>query len=196
MAEDVTEIITKIIATDDFFKKAQYIDLLRKEKNVTLAEISRQLKLKPSYTAHIIRLLKLPYIIIDGYYAKLVSATHLFILSRLQDEKKMIEAYETVLAKSLSAQQTDDLIREMIYDIKPDANMLTRDEIKTYNKKFQEVFHDIELKIIQTRVRGKIVCEIKGGAKDTSLALRSILEKLTQDNSGVKRVIKNLFVLE
>ena len=66
MAEEVSDIIRRIITTDDFYKKAQYIAFLRSEKNLSLAEISRMIDIKPSYTAHIMRLLKLPEIIIDG----------------------------------------------------------------------------------------------------------------------------------
>lgn len=90
MSEEVHDIVNKILSTQDVYKKAQYIDFLRTEKKVPLAEISRLIKLKPSYTAHILRLVKLPYIVIDGYYSKLVSATHLFIISRLYTPDQMI----------------------------------------------------------------------------------------------------------
>lgn len=196
MAEEVNDIINKILSTKDVYKKAQYIDFLRTEKNITLAQISRLINLKPSYTAHIVRLIKLPEIIIDGYYSKLISATHLFIISRLYTPEQMIRAYEKVLAKSLPAHETEHFIREILYDIKVDSNMMTKKELSDFTEMFKDLHKGVNFKIIQTRLRGKIICEIKGGAKDTSLILRKLAQKLTQDNTGVKRVKKDLFVLE
>ena len=118
MPESIDLIIDKIKTEKDIFVKAKLIFSLRRDKNVKVMDIASKLGINSSYVCHINRLNKLPDIVVDGYYSKLVSISHLFLISRLQDKQKMVDIYEKILAQSLSVKDTEDAIREYLYNFK------------------------------------------------------------------------------
>jgi len=46
-------------------------------------------------------------------------------------------------------------------------------------KKFKEKFSRVDIKIIQTRVKGKIIIEIKGNLGKTTKTIKELIKKLT-----------------
>lgn len=188
--------VEAILKQKDHFHKARLIQTLRDENKLTIKELSQHLQMKPAYVCHYLRLLKLPSIVIDGYYSNMVSATHLYILARLKTEQDMIQAYEEVLAKNLTSQQTEEMVREKLYGIATSTERLSKDEIKDYTRQIEELYRGIELKVVQTRIKGKIICEVKGDTAKSTKLLKEIMDKLVSDNSGVKRVSRNVFILE
>ena len=89
MGEDINSLYLSFKEEKDLFKKVKSLTALRKEKNISLIEISKNVGLSPSYLSHMIRLNKLPELILDGYYSNLISVTHLYIISRLKNIKDM-----------------------------------------------------------------------------------------------------------
>jgi len=102
MNDQVNSIIEQIKKEEDIFTKAKLIKFLRKKKDIPLKDIARKLQLTSSYVCHILRLNNLPEIIVDGYYSKQITISHLFILSRVKDKNKLISIYEKVLTDSLT----------------------------------------------------------------------------------------------
>ncbi|OGK37596.1 hypothetical protein A3F03_00035 [Candidatus Roizmanbacteria bacterium RIFCSPHIGHO2_12_FULL_41_11] len=197
MSESSSVLIEKFKQEKDAFQKAKIIRDLRFQNKLTLDQLSKELQLQPSHISHYLRLLRLPHLVVDGYYGRLVSVTHLMILSRLKTKAAIIQAYETVLARGYSSLQTEELVREMLFGISTDGSpRLSRQEIRDFQRTFHELYPGITVKIIQTRVRGKLVCEIKAGTTISSKILRGMIDKLLADDSGIKRTKKNVFVLE
>lgn len=171
--------IEEINKETDIFAKAKKIDSLVHEKNFRIIDIAKALGKTSSYICHLLRLAKLPEIIVDGYYSKLVSISHLFILSRIKDKKKLFQVYEQLIAGNFTVQNTEELVRETLYEIHSVGNRLKKEEINQVIEEIKKNNPDLDIKIIQTRIKGKIILEIKGSLENTSTVLKKILEKLS-----------------
>jgi len=166
--------IEQIKNEPNVFIKAKLIELLKREKGWQLIDLSQKLNLKPSYICHLLRLNRLPEIVVDGYYNKIISKSHLFVLSRLPSEKDMIKVYELILEKNLNVLKTEDLVRQVVYQVKNEGEHLSFEEKEDLIKKIESLEDGVKAKLIQTRVKSKLIIEIKGNLKKTSKLLRKI----------------------
>ncbi|MBI3366493.1 hypothetical protein HY041_02600 [Candidatus Roizmanbacteria bacterium] len=178
MVEDSEKYIQQIQQESDIFSKAKLISFLVRDKNIRVIDLARSLSKTPSYICHLIRLASLPDMIVDGYYSNLISISHLFVISRIKDQKKLLEIYEQLLKHSYTVFQTEDLIREVLYSINNNGKRLAKDELEDLIQKIKEKNKDIQIKAIQTRIKGKMVVEVKGNLENTSQALRNLLKRL------------------
>lgn len=176
LSNSLDKYILDIKGETDIFTKAKLISHLNKGKQVRIIEIARKLGIKPSYVCHILRLTRLPEIIIDGYYSKLISLSHLFVISRLKDEKKLLPVYEQILSKNLTVQETEEIVREILYQIKTKGTRLTKEEIAQFINRLKG--QNINAKVIQTRIKGKIIFEVKGSLEQTTVFIRKIIKKI------------------
>ncbi len=171
----IDELLVKIQKEKDIFEKSKLIlEVVRKE-GVKISELSKKINLKPSYICHFIRLRKLPEIVVDGYYTKLISISHLFVIARLNDAAQMTKVYEQVLSEDLSVARTDDLVREMLHQIKNKGKYIPQDEIDEFKVGMGE---KAQVKLIQTRIKGKLLIEFKGNLETTSQELRNLMRKI------------------
>lgn len=177
MSEELEALLKRIQDEGDPFAKAKLINSIKRNKQVTLREVSTKLRIKPSYVSHILRLLKLPSLIIDGYYSQLATLSHLFILSRLPNEKVMISLYEKVLSDSLTSLQTEELVREILYGVRGDGIKLGKKEIEDFVTAMNA--EDKKVKIIQSRTKGKFILEIDGDVVKTTQELRKLMNSIT-----------------
>lgn len=178
MSEDISRLIEQIKTETDFFKRAYLLHTLKTQHKVRIKDISSSLEMKPSYICHILRLNKLPEIIKDGYYSQLVSVSHLFIVARLNSHADMLQVYEKVLEKGLTALETDELVREVLYSVYSGGEHIPPHELKGQIQRIKQKHADVHVKVTQTRVKGKIVIEVKGGLQDTTPVIRKIIQKL------------------
>lgn len=181
MTQEIDSVLTQIKTSQDYFKKAKLLLFLKKDKQLPVNEMARHLELKPSYVSHILRLNRLPELVKDGYYSKLISLSHLFIISRLKSSKQMIDVYEKILADTLTTQQTETTVREMLYQIKDQGEYITKGEVEEFSKTYNGS-DDTQTKIIQSRLRGKLIVEIKGNLEKTSQELRKIMNLLRKSS--------------
>jgi ParB family transcriptional regulator, chromosome partitioning protein len=181
MISDLSSLIKQIQQERDIFQKARLIDYLKNEGKLRIVDLSVKLKLKPSYICHLMRLKKIPDIIVDGYYSKSITSSHIYLISRLNDKQQMIELYEKILGENYSVIQTEEAVREYLYQIKSTGRYLSKDNIERLTKKIRERYSDLELKIIQTRIKGKIIMEVKGNLEKSSNELKKILIKLSNE---------------
>lgn len=169
------ELLDDLRTQQDVFNKSRLAQTLVVEKEISLKEIADAVGKHPSYISHLLRILKLPQLVVDGYYAGQISATHLMILSRLP-KPEIPAAYEEVLQHSMSVSQTEELVRTYKYDVSgstmPDVN---------WSKTAQKLQKSLEAKvtIYQSRVRGKIVIEKRGNTRETELFLAEMIERLS-----------------
>jgi len=177
------EIIELLKSEKDIIKKARLVEILRHENEMALLEIAKILSKHPTYVSHLIRLLRLPQLVVDGYYSEQITPTHLMLLSRLQTENQMIEAYEEILRKSLTVGQTELLIRQLKFDVATDDLRLNPKEIVKMSKILTD---DLEarVKILQSRVRTKIVIEKRGNTGKTSAFIKEVFQKLRPGEKG------------
>lgn len=176
MAEKDLTLLEKAKNEKDPIKLSKILFQLTKKEGEKLINIARLLNKKPAYLSHLIRLNKLPELIIDGYFAKLISLSHLFVISRLNDEQSMLNVYERVLASNLNVSQTDELIRGLKYQISSKGKYYSKKEIDRINEQLQK--NNIYLKLIQSRIKTKLIIEIRKNLYESEKILKKILEKL------------------
>lgn len=174
------EIIEKIKKEIDIFKKAKLIRYLLKEKKLKVYQLAEKLSITSAYLCHLNRLNNLPEIVIDGYYSKLITISHLFLISRVKDDDKIIKIYEKVLADNLTIRQTEELIREIVYEIKDKGNYLKAKEKQKIIEQIKNKYQKIEVKINQTRTKGSLFLEIKGNLETTSKVLKKLGQSLKE----------------
>ena len=180
MNENIDEIIQQIKDEKDVFSKAKLIRFLMREKNIKVKEIATKLNINSSYVSHYNRIYKLPDLVVDGYYSKLISISHLFVISRIKDPRKITEVYEKVLQKNLNILETEDLIREYLYEIKSDGTYLKEKVKNEIIANLSKKYHFLKIKIVQTKVKSKIIIEIPGNLEKTSKVIKEFLSDRTR----------------
>ena len=178
MTTEIENLIAGIKKETDVFSKAKLIAYLLKEKNFKIKDLAKELGFTSSYICHFLRLNKLPDIVIDGYYSKSINVSHLFVLSRINNQEKMFEAFEEIMKKNLTVLQAEELVREYLYGIKTKGSHLRQNVKEDIAKKFLEKYPEAKMKIVQTRIKGKIIIEIKGNFSKTSKAITDIISQL------------------
>ena len=184
MTASVDELISSFKKEEDCLKKAKYLAILHRDHQLTLKEIAKKIVFDQSYVSHYLRILKLPNLVIDGYYAKNISCAHLMILSRLDNEKDIIDSYRLILEKSLSTTQTETIIRNKKYHVSTSETRLDPDRIRQMKKKFEKNYPDTKIEILQSRIRGKITIEIKSDTKISSKQIERVFNKLIREDQG------------
>ncbi len=152
---------------------------LHKKEGVKINDLAKIINKKPSALAHLIRLTKLPEAIIDGFLSQTVSLSHLYVISRLDREEEMIEVYEKVLSKNLTVAETEALVREKKYQIRTEGKYIDKNYIEKIKRIFEK--EGFEVKIIQSRLRSRIIMTIKGNLRETSIKVKKILSALEKD---------------
>jgi len=185
------ELLSKLKLEDDIIRKARLIELLYRDKALSFKEISANIGRHPSYISHIIRLLKIPQLVVDGYYSGSVSATHLLIISRLQNEQQIIEAYEEILKNDLTAGQAEMLIRQLKFDVNSDDHLTSPKQLNLKAKKLQNQLEG-RVRILQSRVRAKIIIEHRGTTLETTEFIDKIVDALRNDDSAITEPISVL----
>lgn len=170
--------IEKIKKETNVFSKAKLIRYLLREKNIKVIDLAKKLSLTSSYICHLNRLNHISEIIVDGYYSNLVNISQLFLLSRIKNSKKMLEIYEKILSDDLTIRQTEELIREVIYEVKTKGSFLKPQDkaelIETVGMKYP----NLKINITQTRTKARINLEIKGSLDQTTKLTKEIIKKL------------------
>ena len=161
MEQDIAEYVEQIKRESDYFGKTKLINFLVHQKNIRVKDLAAALGMKPSYLCHIMRLSKLSEIIMDGYYSKLISMSHLFVISLLQSQTDIMDIYEIVLRDSLTVLQTEELVRKKLHGVSSEGEYIQEEKIQNLKSKLNERYN-AETKVTQTRRKTKILIEWKG----------------------------------
>ncbi len=179
MEDDVLRIVDQIKKEQDYFSKGKLISYLVKQKKVRVKDVATALGMKPSYVCHFMRLNKLPDVVMDGYYLKLIAISHLFVLSLLQSQEDMITLYEEVLRDSLTVQQTEELVRKKMYGISSEGEYVSEEDVKKATERVA-LLYQAKAKIVQTRIKTKIVIEWTGSRKERQQAVVQFLKHIAK----------------
>lgn len=177
MNDEVLKVIEQIQKEANFLVKARLIRQLRRDNQISVTQLGVLLKMKPAYICHIYRLNKLPDLVIDGYYSKLITVSHLFSIARLPTSDQMVNIYEKVLQENLSVLQTEELVREYKYHVKSRGSHIPKEELVSFIERMKMKYPELTTKIIQTRIKGKLIFEVKGSLKESTEILRRIMKK-------------------
>lgn len=181
MIQDISSLLNQIKEDKDIFQKSRLIEYILKEKNIRIVDLAGKIGYKSSYICHLLRLKKIPDVVVDGYYSKSISSSHVYILSRLNNKQQMIELYEKILSENYTVRQTEEAVRNYLYQVKSVGKYLNEEYVEKIVKKINEKYPEVKIKIVQTRIKGKVIFEIKGSLEESSKILKQVLEKLSQD---------------
>lgn len=179
MISDITPLLDQIKSEKDIFQKSRLVDYIIKEKKLRIVDLAVKIGYKPSYICHLLRLKKIPEVIIDGYYSKSISSSHIYILSRLNDIKQMINLYEKILGENYTVRQTEEAVRDYLYQIKSIGKYINKENLEKLTQNIKEKFPEIGIKIIQTRIKGKIILEVKGNLETSTKTIKHLFKKLS-----------------
>ncbi|OGK14714.1 hypothetical protein A3C98_03475 [Candidatus Roizmanbacteria bacterium RIFCSPHIGHO2_02_FULL_37_15] len=171
------KLIESIKNEKDIMNKVRLLTQLTKTREVKVKDIAQKLGVKSSYVCHLLRLNRLPEAIIDGYYSGNITLSHLFVISRLKDANQMIGAYEKVLADSLTVKSTEEVVRDILYGIKTEGDYISPQEKENFIQQITSLKKNLNLKIIQTRIKSKIILEIRGNLEKTSKEVRDLMKR-------------------
>ncbi|MBP6994120.1 hypothetical protein KBB12_02670 [Candidatus Woesebacteria bacterium] len=153
----------------DPLTQAQLVVQLLREHSIRNIDLAKELEIKPSYLSHLIRVMKLPEMVIDGYWSKQLTFTHLILISRLKKQEDILKLYEEILQKSLNVSATEKRIREILYLIDSTGKYTSKDRLNATKSRIESSLgNDANVSIIQTRIKAKIVIEVPGNLATTS----------------------------
>jgi hypothetical protein len=176
------DIFERLPQEKDLIEQARLISYLYKEQFYTIKELALHLKKHPSFVSHLMRIITLPELILDGYYSKTVSIAHLMSISRLRNETQMISAYKQILSQNLSSLETELLIRELKFGVSTGGKRLSKTDIDELKKRWEIIYKDAEIQIHQSQVKGKVVIEIIGNPEKTTEFIRQIIDVMSPPN--------------
>ena len=178
MNDELDNFIEQIKSETNAFNKAKLLLFLNRDKQIRINQLAKLLGFHPSYICHLMRLLSLPEIIVDGYYTKNVSLSHLFVISRFKDTMSMTTVYEKVLTENLTVIQTEELVRNVLYGVKTEGERLDTKTTTTLQEKIKKIDPAIEVSVIQTRIRSKVTLLVKGSLSKTTKILQKLAEEI------------------
>ncbi len=165
MEQDVLDYIDQIKRDTDYFGKSKLVNFLVHQKHIKIKDLAPALGLKPSYLCHIMRLAKLSEIVMDGYYSKLISMSHLFVISLLHSETDIMDIYEEVLSRGLTVLQTEDLVRKRLHGISPGGTYFGEEKLNKQKNILKKKFN-ADTKVVQTRIKTKLIIEWQGSRQE------------------------------
>ncbi len=169
--------INEIQSEKNPLNQARLILQLRELHLVSNVRLASLLGVKPSHLSHLVRILRLPEIVLDGYASKMLSLTHLIIMSRVSDPDKLVSLYEEILARNLTIAQTEHRVREILYQVDSLGQYLGTDKLRMYEERLISALGAGKVKIVQTRIKCSITIELKGNLDLTSQYLEDIASR-------------------
>lgn len=179
MTTTVDELIKTLKQEKNPIIQGKIIYQLTKKEGVLLKKISQLLNKKSSALSHLLRLNKLPEAIIDGYLSRMVSLSHLYVISRLDDEESMLEVYENVLTKDLSVAATEELVRQKKHQIISEGSYFDDKQLISLKKVLYQ--YNVDLKLIQSRVKTRVILTFKGNLKEANKFLKKFFQGLRKN---------------
>jgi ParB-like chromosome segregation protein Spo0J len=181
MTDEHAAVYEQIRTSTDYFQKAKLIAFLVRQNKIRIKDVAERLHLTQSYVCHILRLNKLSELIMDGYYSHLISISHLFVISLLHSQEDMMDLYEAVLRENLSVQATEEQVRMKLHNVSSEGEYINSDHIRQVTTAAAESY-GATVKVVQTRVKTKILFEWKGSRKQRKEGVTKLLHALSGDS--------------
>jgi len=184
VSDQVLDRLNTIKSHKDPLSQAQMLVELKASTPVANKDIAEVLGMKPSNVSHLLRVTKLPEIVLDGYVSKQISFTHLILISRLKKHDDIVNLYEEILQNGYTALQTERRIREILYLVDNFGNYVNKDKLKIYEERIERSLGTgAKATIIQTRIKTKVVIEMSGNLAKTTEFIDSFVTRFRAKRS-------------
>lgn len=187
--DTIRQRINAIKLHTDPLTQAQLVVELIREHPIRNTDLAKELEIKPSYLSHLVRVMKLPDMVIDGYWNKQITFTHLILISRLRKPEEIVGLYEEILQKSLNVSATERRIREILYLIDSTGKYTSKDRLNSIKTRIESSLeNNARVSIVQTRIKAKIIIEVSGNLVKTSEFIDTFANRFRQKKN--KQVIE------
>lgn len=178
MLAPLDESYRELKSATDPYVRARLLDQINKEHQIRIKDLAKYLQKSSSYICNLIRIMKVPETVRDGFYTKNLTLSHLFVISRLKNPEDMIDLYERILTESLTVLEVEEAVREKIYEVGTGGIRTDKDTKDLIAKKIKQIDAEVQIKIIQTRIKAKLEVSLRGGTDKTSEFLKKLSKML------------------
>lgn len=177
-AIEINEIFQKLTVVTDPIERAQLINKVRLDYGLKTKDIAKRLNTRPTNISNLVRILRLPDLVLDGYYSDVISSTHLQIISRLNKIEDIIDVYEKVIHGDASAAKTEKLVFEKLYQSKPEGIKIAKETLQKLTAEVVNIHPDCRIELVQTQKKARLTIVIDGTRKKTTSLLEKLIERI------------------
>lgn len=146
-------------------------------------EVAKRVGKSAPAVSNTIRLLSLPDAIKDALVAGVITEGHVRPLISLGDPKLMLELFKKVLHENSTVRQTEEMARQVKGEVEKKeprtrVDRLWAPELDEMAKKIKEIYAIDKAEIFQSRIKAKIVIEIKGDPSATTQKVNTLVNAL------------------
>lgn len=167
-------------------ERAQAYKRLIDEFGISVTEVAKRVGKSLPYISNTIRLLSLPDAIKDALAAGVITEGHVRPLISIGDPKLMLAAFKRILIEGISVRGAEEVARQVKSEIQQKEPQKKKDKIyipeqDEMAKALVEKHGYSRVQFDQSRVRGRVIIEIKGNEEETGQKLKRLYEKLMMD---------------
>ena len=166
-------------------ERAQAYKRLIDEFNISVTEVAKRVGKSLPYISNTIRLLTLPDAIKDALAAGVITEGHVRPLISIGDQKLMLQAFKRILVEGISVRGAEEVARQLKSEVQKKEPHKKRDkiylpELEEMGKKVMMSRGYTGVRIDQSRVKAKVLIEIKGDENETKEKLEDLFKRLTE----------------
>lgn len=148
-------------------------------------EVAKRVGKSVPAVSNTIRLLSLPDAIKDALVAGVITEGHVRPLLSLGETKLMLDVFKTILRDNYTVRQTEELARKVKGEIQKKEPTSVKDHLyipeqDQYAMEIKEMLNANTVKIEQSRIKARVVIEVKGKPEETTEKIKAIHKALTQ----------------
>ncbi len=167
-------------------ERAQAYKRLIDDFGISVTEVAKRVGKSLPYISNTIRLLTLPDAIKDALAAGVITEGHVRPLISIGDHKLMLAAFKKILIEGISVRGAEEVARQIKSEEQKREPQKKKDKI--YIPEQEEMAKELvtrggysKVQFDQSRIRGRIIIEIKGSETETGPKLKEIYEKLLRE---------------
>lgn len=176
--DEIESVYQEITKTKDPLKKAHLINRLKLDYQLKIKDIATRLNTKSPNISNLLRIIRLPDLVLDGYYSGVITLTHLQIISRLNNINDIIKVYEQVIRHDGSTQFTEKLVFEKLFQDKPEGEKIDNITLNDFIKSIKLIHPEYKIQLIQTQKKATLTISLKGNRKKTTPLIKKLIEKV------------------
>lgn len=167
-------------------ERAQAYKRLIDDFGISVTEVAKRVGKSLPYISNSIRLLTLPDAIKDALAAGVITEGHVRPLISIGDHKLMIQAFKKILVDGISVRGAEEVARQLKSEIQKKEPHKKRDklylpELEEMARKLAEKKGYARVQFDQSRVRARVIVEIKGDETETKGQLEDLFNRLFKD---------------
>lgn len=147
-------------------------------------EVAKRVGKSAPTVSNTIRLLSLPDAIKDALVAGVITEGHVRPLISLGDTSTMLDLFKRILKENSTVRQTEEMARTVKGDVESriprKRDKLYIPELKELSKNIKHTYEVDHVDISQSRVKARIIIEVKGDIEVTTPKVKELIKALLE----------------